>query len=987
MFSAAETFFSSLRDTFSAVFHYFSEHIVSPLIHGTASLSSTAKSLLVFGGKLFAATLSFVCYHPLSVLFVCWGLYSLFHYVTPLTSDVTPSPFTGQNTYPFCCFCSPYLQTEDTVLGADYYKVAMIPNNCSRCSYFSSWSGCSPCRFLLGQQFFAPCGTYCTLTIEQVRKVHGPMANSLDTVPNRGNKAVFLQYWLGTLADYESTAGYFWNAWTNSYCMSTPWLEVPGAGEEEEDEEPAHTHLPRLPTNVTIVNTRHNQLREIWHYVEENGVYPTIAAYNTVWRRFLQIGNASNTYVQQVISQSQAMRFFCGVQPSTIPVPPLDPVTGNPTCQMGYRVTNIAAPVGPIVDNSRVHDTTDPYSVITSVENRTEPTLLPQQPPAPAKPVYHAYNPSSDTAKRFAKYYDGWFKYFNRSTTLWHFNEFVASVGKFEDAKFSSFKDPAIKAAFDAIELAMPTADQVEPCKANGKNEAVLKDKSQRLTYDHGINIVCTVLAAAHTLENGVYGPTGLMYDASIKCRDRATVLDQFVEEHSKPAHVRGVPQKCCGLEIDQTGMELHERCDKQFIGSHGMFMRLLNQVLEHIRDKIDNPFFKACKLKIVKQKDGMYVHISIKKDYWYQGTNLKNGTAKLRIPDSCLTSGDLYTSLENFINETGALYAATTLNPEAFFAKDKTGHYFMNFHASCGKSSNLFTSQLLLEGDQLKTVVNDPLVAEVAGRTVKHRKAGKFNWIFNSIPLYNTEEKEEEPESIEMYQQSRQEGDDGGGRTHHLFSLKVNQDQVISNLRDLGFNGKLVTTMKGRLELVGAHFVFGNSVIDVNEPWIPAFSKNLAKLGVHATGNPRPADSWSRANALAINNGHRIPQLRRAFRSVSELLSKGIKDDDLVNVKLYSEINRYLGIKGVFRVAELQAKFGEMADPGMDLPMAKVVALVSNSVQRQITSHDLVMLDMLADKISQDAAKCHSYEDVMKLICCAGTQEDWNSYIRPALR
>jgi hypothetical protein len=176
----------------------------------------------------------------------------------------------------------------------------------------------------------------------------------------------------------------------------------------------------------------------------------------------------------------------------------------------------------------------------------------------------------------------------------------------------------------------------------------------------------------------------GIFSRLTIKGEDRSKVLDRIISECSKP-----VGEDIMIGEIDQTGMELHERCDKAGDGVMGHFLGLLQHVSTVLAPKLQGRLCGKLDAKLVADiKSGMVLVMRV------EGTALK-----IRFPDLYLDSGWLNTSHMNFENELFATLSAHVMNPEALFNKNrKTGRFYikraltLGFSPVCHSSSSTKT-------------------------------------------------------------------------------------------------------------------------------------------------------------------------------------------------------------------------------------------------------------------------------------------------------
>jgi hypothetical protein len=294
-------------------------------------------------------------------------------------------------------------------------------------------------------------------------------------------------------------------------------------------------------------------------------------------------------------------------------------------------------------------------------------------------------------------------------------------------------------------------------------------------------------------------------------------------------------------FEVDQTGMEIHQRCSKDGEGLMAHFMGLLQHIAQFVTTKIGNNTKLHGKKISYDVASGMRLKMFIGRFSY-----------SIVFNDMMLDSGWMLTSLMNFVNELFGTLAAHVDNPEHLMSCNRQGR----FHVELGTHDFTFTSVALPDSP----VESD--FDEAVTPNVKHR----------------------------VYFEPCHEGDDGAGRLSTVY--KDYQWYIERQYRDVGYSSKLKYVTDGRAEYIGAHFFVRNGLTDAKIPWTPAVGRYLLKLGVNATSSASPENSAARAASLALMFAARIECFACMFRSILlDILKKidGKLSDVMVTVNPYS--------------------------------------------------------------------------------------------------
>lgn len=406
------------------------------------------------------------------------------------------------------------------------------------------------------------------------------------------------------------------------------------------------------------------------------------------------------------------------------------------------------------------------------------------------------------------------------------------------------------------------SADDVPVRASDGKLESLFKNgKAGRLIQNCGIFRLLLTKCAGKSLSEFVFGKEfGLFYRQSIKERDRATLVQEFLEHLSNPwneegmenatpsellAHVKyreeqnrrrkkqgkknrrqGPKHPTCMVELDQTKMESHEDIDKNGQGLLSGIYMLLRKVAEMSARKLAGMFgWTLLDVLDGDEKDGLVLKFKIKTE---------TGDTEqifMKFDRLFLDSGWLLTSLTNFFNEFVGFYCSVTTNPNHLMAQDKDGEY------------------------RLRT--------------------GDFDWEFESIPLYR-KRSDTTPTPGKVRIRVYTEGDDLAGAASGFLADPRNSGArglIIRMQESLGYNGKLVVTINGRVEMVGTHFKAVDGRLSYTLPPCPDLKKAICKLGCRTSHNLDPAADVCQKLSMAMSLDGSVECLSDAYMKLSENL------------------------------------------------------------------------------------------------------------------
>lgn len=974
-------------------FAEFIQHLVSGVVH--SEIVQTVAQLLkdvgglghtVFVGAKFCFTssLGLLAYHPMllvtgGLVITAAKLYEHHYSQIVNASDV----FDGESSQPFCVYCSPDIKRCVADLGRDFYKVCLIPNGCDRCCYVPALHGYTPIQFLVSSDIFDATSTYGTLRLNKVRDVHGPTANQFDAYRGRSYKAAFVQRHFGKLSRYERTSSFTWIEETHSYCYATPWLPINSEWQAQAVVADGADGVP-CPVVLSPLNT----MRNIWSFIGDHGVYPAATAVSCQWVRLreLMVERAHDPnggilpmrdHITHLYQSVHSRLFQTGAEPAPYMTPPMR--EGQPITVQMAAPAPLAQVVGPVVRNTTVHNSSDAFTVHTAAESRCNTEPIPGSTTDPVE--RHKFKKDSETGKRYRKFFALLNKQvFTEKAVMDSYNRLFGAIGEITDERFSKFQTPEVKKEFERMQTYV--LKDFSKVKATGKAEQVDKqNKAVRFVYDNSLTLLIMYYMMGHIVEDITFGEYGIFRGMSIKGRDRKKVLDEFIREHATVIRHRQQEMELCGVEIDQTSMENHERiwtdAEHELDGGMLPVYEICQKVCLMLVRKFGGDMNQVCGVKMSRDANGgLQVKIKIKAG----PTCPQDIFIKLKFPDLFLISGWLLTSWSNFLNEEIVTLCSMVLNPEHLLSKDGNGRFRLINNIRQPKNS--YQNSLKKEEDALRHDVPDDALVEATDKNRDRNipSRGDFNWMFKSIPLLELGETDESKAlSRTIYWCMKFEGDDGAGRTDVRFSYQLNSARVVLNLRDAGFSGKLVCLVTGRLEFVGAHMRITNGRTSPNAPWTPAMARYVGKLGIHVSTSPDLAASWARHISLGLGFVGKNEPMQRLFFGLASLIEREcadmsvVLDEQTIMCDVYSEVARFTGLSGHVKLSDLRDLFTSRASSVLKMNVNDQVALMKMSYQdNDINVSDYNKLSLAADSIEE----MHEQGLTISAFLCPGVQE-----------
>jgi hypothetical protein len=565
-----------------------------------------------------------------------------------------------------------------------------------------------------------------------------------------------------------------------------------------------------------------------------------------------------------------------------------------PDIDMAFVGNSGAQAVGPVTHAATVHNSQDRVSVLGILEGRSQVKRSVFPDPDGNFPEL-SFKKRSKAAQRLHKFWRKLNQKVLTDSAIDKAYHALFASKSFEEITMSKFSTDDIKAIQEELQTTAKP-EQLGSRKANGKLEAVLKTgKPGRVVVDNTLKLLAVNIISTTIFQHLLFDEhDGVFYSMSIKHRARNEVLDQFgammkdpwrEQRRRGPGQAASSSSECpppqaatgdgngtCAWEIDQTGMELHERCNKHGEGLLGYTYNALMRINQRVAHKVNAEFVNLHDAKIAYDvKTGMRIRFRIKdpvlpKEAWF--------TAKF--PDMYLDSGWALTSGVNFINELSGTYSSIVDNPEHLFA--------------------------------------------INPRTDKFRlQDGTFDWTFQSVPLYQTSASTE-PSQFSIKLRGIFEGDDGGGAGSRALADPRNGGAtglIVKEQEDLGYSAKLKTIIDGRVEIIGAHFPVRNGLVSSDVPWIPAVQRYTSKLGLQTSINITPSSQAARFLSLASMFAGRNEPLQRGFElSATRVIEQHSKRSDFWSAKIrtdgYQELDRAFGGGDtcVFTMRDVQAHY-----------------------------------------------------------------------------
>lgn len=609
----------------------------------------------------------------------------------------------------FCARCSAAAVSElQTPIDGGARMKAMIPQHCERCVTEDEYRLLLPNHQRVRQiDIWIAAGEFRKLTVSsrQVqdnpkRAAQGFLVNTMDRADSFSDRNVFLMDHLGLL-NHMSTLrceahGTRFAIFRRRMCARLGVITldpVNGTGTRNW----ATTFSLTASTAGGCVD---NQADAEGLIEEHDGQVPQLVVTGCPTERFEEL-----TGMPPRIDESLEAQADAGVEVEEKPdflVPPDDLVVGAV-----YRPNAVRA--GPMVAPATVWDRKCDSNKVGVVQGRSKPT--------------EQYDKDSEPAKQLQGMYDDFIK---RVATE---ERVVPILNKITDIKSLMMVKGKLNME-QCVELerywmeATPQTHMSTLRKMTVKHEVIAKQKKYpRGVVDEGFYNLTINTLMAHVLDELIFGEDGEYEHLSIKHVDKREMIENFISDYimlsGKQSTGKKNMGKLVGMEVDQTGMELHERVNQRGEGVMGGIMRIMQHVLGIISKFTVDGWSGLLSIKLSHEMaTGMRIEIRV-----------GGKTAILQFTDWYMTSGWRLTSTINFLNELFATLCACFNNARRLFLVDKTGKTLMSqrkhnmiFKTWWGESV-LFIPKV--EGDDLAAAAGAELAKHDTEIEANYKKMG----------------------------------------------------------------------------------------------------------------------------------------------------------------------------------------------------------------------------------------------------------------------
>jgi hypothetical protein len=487
------------------------------------------------------------------------------------------------------------------------------------------------------------------------------------------------------------------------------------------------------------------------------------------------------------------------------------------------------------------------------------------------------------TSPEYAAYKRTWEDFIENVVTPEAVKDIVDAIPNWDFNATGKFSQEEIDNARDA--WLIHVAGDASQRKSAVKDEMIAKGKKPpRQIQDEGINLFTVNQVLGHIIQELVFGEGTLGEDISIKHRPKDVILDSIVERlsnladeiHANPA-VSGGKAKL--FEIDQTGMELHTRCywdpdanggEGDWLGTFGFAFKMMEKILDILDGHPgDFPLMKGVRINIEKLKEGVFFKIRFR----------DCPPIRVRFEDVYLLSGNLFTSVLNFLNELFLVLTAFTLNPWKIAGRDCSSLNPVRFKPtnrnwrsmSARRRAEIFLLAPTYVPDGYPTQADALQIAQVKARCpVFWTNAKNFDFRYLSRWLANDEG------PLEVSLLNFTEGDDVLGCSDDVSSF---QGQIEQSFASLGMTTKLKFIYDGRAEFVGCHMVTLRGA--PTGVWCPDIRRTLLKIGFTSAPPDQLAErAFARYSSLALMFMGREPFMFNLLSSLARYWSRSVGSD-----------------------------------------------------------------------------------------------------------
>jgi len=645
------------------------------------------------------------------------------------------------------------------------------------------------------------------------------------------------------------------------------------------------TEYERLVERNSTIARKHQRNRQIWQFVADHGCYPVSTTIEVPRPNFHALTHPQKCPMEEKTPGVDPLRdplhrtfgtphsIMLAVEGERAPFldPPVKPA-GHlmvATKHSGARV------VGAISVPSTLHDT-------RCIADVAETRMIQNVNPATVDPVtgrgdIYAFDIDSVSGQGVCRFWQKFHREVLRPKPTLEAMQYVTGgmdIGEYTLSKFSLAQCKAAKAQNDMARSAKRGKPGGLPMRAlNAKWELVNKENAKiRGICNNGLELMALCYVTCATFSHLMFGPGAPLEKLSIKHQRRDSCLDKTVKTFSRDL---GFP--VCMVEVDQTSMEMNERSP----GNLDFALVALEAIINIIARTFCGQHASRYKTVISYDREN-----GMRMTCMYMTTVKINGKKKTTFQSKTfyLDSGWLLTSCVNFANETVALLATMTGNPEHILCKNKEGQFMLSRCKQTNCSAN--------DSDSLTSSHN--FLFKI------HPSLQKIMQEYYSDPT-NFKDGVLPPIPKTVYFHPRVEGDDGLAQGSRWFSCSKAVAQIILNMGTIGFESKFKCIVNGRAEYIGAHFLARDGLLSTRYPWIPSIKRYIEKTGVHAqsradiTEQERLVAQTARAYALAAMFYGRIESLYIAFYAMAETsekeLGKYSKDGRLIIENKYDPI------------------------------------------------------------------------------------------------
>lgn len=372
------------------------------------------------------------------------------------------------------------------------------------------------------------------------------------------------------------------------------------------------------------------------------------------------------------------------------------------------------------------------------------------------------------------------------------------------------------------------TPEAIEALKRTGfaKFEAIVKGgKPPRIVQDEGMLLLAMNTPIAWIFERIYFRH---FRKHCIKGRDRDDVAAGIMKDYSNGGYAGDDRNGTCPLaatsiiEVDQTGMELHERWNKETgEGLHKWVFKILKKIAKRCEGRCLDFAVNWWNLRVAVDEAGMQYVVFDKNS---ANGHIKMAPLRFCFEDWYMPSGWRFTSSINHFVEFAATMCSLCMNPEIIFnqaASNPETTWVNGVKKVIEHGCYFFAQADPLHMPKSKWAqkpfhhryipIGDPLPHDE--KKSKNKKKGEHHRVFETVLIHLTVE-----------------GDDVQGIV--AAALAKREKLIAAAFKDLGFSTKLKFVDDGRAEFCGMHFAVKGGRIDKSVAWVPDIARSLSKIG-----------------------------------------------------------------------------------------------------------------------------------------------------------